>query len=99
MDGVTITYEMRLKPETASDFIQALPELVKETSGVEGFRSIRVVRHGDDPARVLLIELWASEDAYRNYIAWRTERGDMDNVARLTTAVEVNVWPTLIAAI
>jgi quinol monooxygenase YgiN len=99
MDGVTITFELRLKPEAVSGFLQGIPHLIKETSEFEGFKTIRVVQHRDDPTRVLFVELWANEKAYQNYIAWRTERGDMDNVARLANSVEVNVWPNLIVQV
>ncbi len=98
-DGVTITFELRMKPEAVSGFLQALPQLVKESSQFDGFRAMRVVQHKDDATRLLLVELWDSEQAYRNYISWRTERGDMDNVAKMVTATEVNVWPHLIAQV
>jgi heme-degrading monooxygenase HmoA len=57
------------------------------------------VQHRDDPTRVLLVELWATEEAYRNYIAWRTERGDMDAIGRLAHSTAVNVWPHLVAQV
>ena len=97
--GVMITFELRLKPEAVSGFLDAVPHLIKESAEFNGFRSIRVVQHNEDPARILLVELWDSEAAYRSYIAWRTERGDMDNLAQLTISTEANVWSNFIAQI
>jgi quinol monooxygenase YgiN len=95
-DGVTITFELRLKPDAVAGFLGAVPQLIRESSEFPGFRSMRVVQHKDDPARLLFVELWDSEEAYHNYISWRTERGDMENVARLATSTDVNLWPNLI---
>jgi heme-degrading monooxygenase HmoA len=99
MDGITITFELRLKPEVVSGFLEGFPHMIKETSEFPGFRSIRVVQHKDDPARVLLVEHWDSEDAYNKYIAWRAERGDFDTLGQVTNSTEVNVWPTLVVQI
>jgi quinol monooxygenase YgiN len=98
-DSVTITFELRLKPEAVSGFLQEIPRLIKESSEFEGFQTMRVVQHRDDHTRLLLVEQWDNEAAYRKYIAWRTERGDMDGVAQLAKSTEVNVWPNLIAQV
>jgi len=95
-DGVSITFEMQVKPEVLPGFLDGLPGLIRESSQFPGFRSMRVVQHKDDPARLLLIELWDSEIAYNRYIAWRTERGDMERLAQLATSTKVDVWPGLI---
>lgn len=98
-DGVTVTFELRVKTEALAGFLAVLPDMLKETAEFEGFRSIRIVQNKDDPARVLFIELWDSEEAYRKYIDFRTRRGDMDNLAQQVNATEVNVWPTLVIQI
>lgn len=95
-DGVTITFDFRLQPEAVGPFLQGVPMLLQSTAQTEGFRSIRVVQSKDDPARIMFIERWDSEEAYRNYIAWRTERGDMDAFAQAVVSAETTVWPNLI---
>lgn len=95
-DGVTITFDFRLKPEAAGPFLQGAPALLEATAQAEGFRGIRVVQAKDDPTRIMFIERWDSEDAYRKYIAWRTERGDMDAFGQAIVSAETTVWPTLI---
>jgi quinol monooxygenase YgiN len=95
-DGVTITFDFRLRPEAAAPFIQGAPMLLEATAQAKGFRSIRVVQSKDDPTRIMFIEQWDSEEDYRGYIAWRTERGDMDAFAQAVVSAETTVWPTLI---
>jgi quinol monooxygenase YgiN len=96
-DGVSITFELRLKPETVEGFRQGLPLMLKDTAAFPGFRHIRVVQHKDDPCRVVLIERWESEDAYRKYLAWRTETGAMDTLAQIAVRSDMNVWPNVVA--
>jgi len=98
-DGVTITFELRMKPEALAGFLEALPRLINETAAFEGFRTIRIVQHGEDPTRILFVELWDTEEAYRKYIAFRNARGDMDSVAALAHSMTVNIWPSLIVQI
>jgi quinol monooxygenase YgiN len=98
-DEVSITYEFRLKPEAAETFVAGLPAGLKVTATRPGFRSIRAVRHKDDPTRVLLIERWASEAAYRDYLAWRQETGGIKGMADAVAGSEMNVWSTLIAEV
>lgn len=97
--GVSITFEMQVKPDLLSAFLEGLPGLVRESSQFPGFRSMRVVQHKDDPTRLLLIECWESQDAYDRYIAWRTERGDMERLADVVLSTKVEVWPTLITQV
>lgn len=93
-DGVTITMDLDVKPEAVEGLAAGLPEMIKETAQFKGFQSIRIVRNGN---RILLIEQWDSEDDYKAYIAWRTERGDMDGLGMAVNGVQSGVWPTLIA--
>jgi quinol monooxygenase YgiN len=97
-DGVTITMAITLKPEAVEPFCSGMPEMLKDTVKFAGFRDIRVVRNKENPNQVLLIENWDSEDAYKAYIKWRTERGDMDAMAGAVAAPpKLDVWPSLVA--
>src|SRR5439155_6634914 len=95
--GVTITFEMKLKPEAVEGFGQAAPVMLEGAAAFEGCQTIRIVQHKDDPTRILFVERWDSEEAYAKYIAWRTERGDMESLAQMVVSTDGNVWPTLLA--
>lgn len=92
-DGVTIIMTMDVKPEVVDGLAAGFPEMIKDTAKRQGFRSIRIVRSGN---KLNLIEEWDSEADYDAYIAWRTERGDMDAMGSMVNGVEKSVWPTLI---
>ncbi|MDM8010929.1 MAG: antibiotic biosynthesis monooxygenase [Parasphingorhabdus sp.] len=99
MSGVKITFALKLIPEAVDAFCSALPETVKDTAKRPGFRDLCVVRHATDPSRLMFIETWDSEQSYHDYIAWRTERGEMDGMsAILAEPPQLDVWPILVAA-
>ncbi|MBA2933778.1 antibiotic biosynthesis monooxygenase [Sphingomonas sp. CGMCC 1.13654] len=94
-DGVTITFEMILKPGMGDVVVERLPAMLDETEQRPGYRDIRVVRHKDNPDRILLIETWDSEGHYRDYLAWRASRGETME-AILEAPPVMNVWPTMV---
>ena len=98
MSGVKVTFSVRLKPEAVDGFCAALPEMVKDTAKRPGFQDLEVVRNGADPCRVLFVETWDSEQAYHDYITWRTERGEMDGMASIVTEPpQLDFWPIPVA--
>lgn len=97
--AVTVTLTLNIKEEAVEGFCAGFPEMLKDTSRFAGFQAIRVLRHASDPSRVILIEDWDSEEAYNAYIAWRTERGDMDEMAAVIAAPpSVEIWSTRVAS-
>ena len=96
---VTITVELTFKPEATDAFCGGLPDMLKETAKQHGFRSIQVLRNKENRNQVLFVESWDSEEAYSKYIAWRTERGDMEAMGPLVAEPpKFGVWPTVVAS-
>jgi quinol monooxygenase YgiN len=97
-NAVTITLVLKLKPEACGPFCDGLPDMLKDTKKFKGFKNIRIMKHKTDPNQLIFVEEWDGEDDYMKYIAWRTERGDMDNMAKILSAPpQMEVWPTLVA--
>lgn len=98
-DGVSITFSLTLKPEAVKPFIDAarVPEFFAGMATFDGFYSIRMVQHRDDPTRILFIQRWASESAYQAYYNWRDERGEIEGMRQISTCLEIDVWPNLVA--
>lgn len=98
MSDITVTMIWTIKPESAEAFFAALPQVLAETGEQEGFRDIRAVRLKDDANKVLFVETWASEEAFHTYIAWRTERGDIERMgASFAAPPEFGIWPVTVA--
>lgn len=99
MSQVTITLGFTFTDEAIQPFCDNLPSMLQDTAKRPGFIDIKVVRHKDDPNRVLFVETWQSEQAYTDYIAWRTERGDMEKMSTaLSAPPQMDVWPSVVAS-
>lgn len=94
---VFVTLDIELKPEAADAFCDGFQQMLEDTVKFRGFRYIRVVRHTENPNRVFLFEEWDSVADYETYIAFRTERGDMDMLGQIAVSSKLDYWPTLVA--
>ncbi|CAN7737421.1 alpha/beta fold hydrolase [Caballeronia sp. LjRoot31] len=99
-DAITVTLLMNVKDDFAADFIGGLPALVRETSSSPGVRSVRAFRNAESVNAILFVEEWESEVAFKTYIAWRTERGDMARLGQmLSKPPEISTWSTTAAQV
>lgn len=99
MTGVVVTLDLDVKSEAIDGLTTGLPEMIKDTAKRPGFIDIRIVRE-EGTNHVLFVERWETEQAYNDYIAWRTERGDMDGFAQaLNAPPKMTIFKETIAAI
>ena len=66
-------------------FIEILPD----TRSFDGCFNIYITREQDNPSKLCIVELWESRAHYEKYLAWRTERGDMDVLGEM---MEETTW-------
>lgn len=97
-EGVTVTVDYLFKPGLADEFCKVLPRVLPDTARSAGFRDFRAVRHGSEPDRVLLLQTWDDETSYREYIEWRTQRGDVGLVEQMVVHARTDVWPNLVVS-
>lgn len=98
-DCVTITYKFTIKSGILDKFKRMITEMSRETVHKTGFGNMAVVQNKDDPNQILMIQKWHSEQAFHDYVAWRTERGETQAFNDLLTAPpEVAFWPAEIVS-
>ena len=76
--SVTVLLECAVKPDV--DLIAMMKQMLPDTRAYDGCEGVEVTQNQDDSNNIVLIERWASRDHYEKYVAWRTERGDMDTL-------------------
>src|SRR5690349_23855922 len=91
-DGITVTLELRLKPEAVDIFPQHAPRILESPSEFPGFRSLRIVQHKEDRARILFVEEWDSEEAYHAYLEARTQGGNIGQLAQIVSESTTTIW-------
>ena len=90
---VMVTMAMTLPPEAAAGFAKLDPAGLAATRQFPGCLGVRIVMHKDDPTRFLFIERWETEQAYHDYIAWRSERGEFQALESMALSIAIDVWP------
>jgi pimeloyl-ACP methyl ester carboxylesterase/quinol monooxygenase YgiN len=99
-EAITVTLLMNVKEGLAEEFVSGLPATIRETSSSPGAQSVRAFRSAENTHAILFVEEWESEEAFRKYIAWRTERGDMERLGQmLSQPPEIATWSTATQAL
>ena len=83
--SVTVMVELSAQPDTAAELKDAITAMVPEALAYDGCEGVSVYHSEDDASRVVLIEPWASQAHHQAYLAWRTERGDVDALVAMLT--------------
>lgn len=69
--SLTVLLEFTLTQESLADAPRVMHETLQATRAFPGCLSVEVLRHTDDPARILFLERWESAEADATYRAWR----------------------------
>lgn len=96
---VVVTMDVALKPDTSERFAHLDQAALEGTRNFPGCRGVQIVRHKDDPNRFLFVERWETEQAYTDYIAWRTERGEFQGLQQMAVSVDVDIWPQTVLTV
>ncbi|CAN5352663.1 hypothetical protein BH09ACT10_BH09ACT10_20100 [soil metagenome] len=92
----TAFLEMRLVPETVDAALPVIHEMLKGTRSFPGNVGLDVWIDKDDPAHLILIETWESEEADTAYRLWRREgAGAAPEVAQFVAAKPVLTFVSL----
>ena len=78
--SVLVLVEINVKPENADDVTSFLRDELHATRGFEGCNGLTFHRNQDDPNTMVAVEDWDSRQHYEKYLAWRTERGDLEKL-------------------
>ena len=76
----TVLLEMRVKKEHVDDVAGSFKEALPDTRSFDGCIDVYATQNKDDPQSFVAVETWETREKYEAYFAWRTERGDIDNM-------------------
>ena len=79
--SVLVLLEVSLRPGNIKDFTDFMKNELHHTRGFDGCNGLTVHKNQDDPTNLVIVEDWDSRQQYEKYLAWRTERGDMEKLA------------------
>ncbi len=73
-----VILEFRAKSDCIEKVRAWLKNVLPDTRSFAGCVTLHVTQNQDDPAAIMIVEQWDTRANYEAYLAWRTERGDMD---------------------
>ncbi len=76
----TVLLEIRAKKEHVDDVAGGFKDAFPDTRSFDGCIDLYATQNEDDPQNFVIVENWESRAKYEAYFAWRTERGDIDNM-------------------
>ena len=92
---VLCTANFSIKPETTDAFIQTLTDMFPETKMHAGFISIRLLRSETSESEYILLQEWKTTKHHQSYMAYRSERGDLERLAAFTAGPTlIQYWDT-----
>ena len=78
--SVLVLLELNAKPENVSDLTNYLRDGLHHTRGFDGCNGISIHSNQEDPNNMVFVQDWDSREQYEKYLAWRTERGDLEKL-------------------
>ncbi|MEM7082950.1 MAG: antibiotic biosynthesis monooxygenase [Pseudomonadota bacterium] len=73
MTGVLL--ELSVKAELVDEFLDMMRQILPETRAYDGCKRFDVWVHNSNRRKVVLNEIWESEEKHAAYLAWRAETG------------------------
>ena len=87
-----MTLDVLAKPGTGAQVLATFRELLPDTRQKEGFEEIVAHVDQDNADRIMLYERWRDRAAHESYLAWRTERGDLEALTAMLAEPPVVRW-------
>ena len=81
--SILVLLEVTLKPEKVNDFITFMKNELHHTREFDGCNGVTVHNNQDDSSNMVIVEDWDSRQQYEKYLAWRSERGDLEKLGPL----------------
>ncbi|MDF1829224.1 MAG: quinol monooxygenase YgiN [Cycloclasticus pugetii] len=83
---VDVILDLQVNPENREELLSVFMSILPDTRAFKGCQSVSVTSDEDDRHHIVLLEKWGQRSDYESYMAWRTERGDIDKLANLLSS-------------
>ena len=84
--SVVVLLHVQFDESKADEYKAALQSMLPDTRARKGALKIHMLVDKDQPADVAIYEEWETRADHEAYIAWRTERGDMEKLGSMLRA-------------
>ncbi len=84
--AVDVILDLKVSAENREELLGVFTAILPDTRAYKGCIGVTVTTNEDDPHNIVLLEKWEQRGDHESYIAWRTERGDIEKLASLLSA-------------
>lgn len=77
VDNVVMLAELTVKPEKLEEFLDYTAANLKLSRSYPGNLAFDILINETEPGKVTFYEVWRSSKAQQDYMAWRTQAGDL----------------------
>ena len=81
--SVDVILDLQVSPENREELLSVFTAILPDTRAYKGCQSVVVTSNEDDVHNIALLEKWDQRSDHESYMAWRTERGDIDKLVSL----------------
>ena len=94
--SVDVILDLQVNPENREELLSVLASTFPDTRAYKGFINIALTSNEDDSHNIVVLEQWQQRCDHESYMAWRTERGDLDKLAKLLSSPPIIRYLTTI---
>lgn len=87
--AVDVILDLTVDAQNREELLSVFAAILPDTRAFQGCQRVIVTTNEDDPHNIVLLETWDQRSDHENYMAWRTERGDIDKLVALLAAPPV----------
>ncbi|PCI70309.1 MAG: antibiotic biosynthesis monooxygenase [Piscirickettsiaceae bacterium] len=84
--SVDVILNVQVNPENREELLAVFAAILPDTRAYQGCQNVTVTTNEDDLHNIVLLEKWDQRSDHESYMAWRTERGDIDKLVALLSA-------------
>ena len=84
--AVVVLLHIQFDESKADEYKAALQSMLPDARARKGALKIHMLVDKDQPADVAIYEEWETRADHEAYLAWRTERGDMEKLGSMLRA-------------
>jgi len=71
---------LSIKEKSVEDFKKFFKEIIPDTRSHQGCQGVQLYQSKESPTKFTIHAKWVSEEAQKNYMAWRMETGSFDKL-------------------
>ncbi|PHS73201.1 MAG: antibiotic biosynthesis monooxygenase [Cycloclasticus sp.] len=84
--SVDVILNVQVNPENREELLAVFAAILPDARAYQGCQNVTVTTNEDDLHNIVLLEKWDQRSDHESYMAWRTERGDIDKLVALLSA-------------